>query len=102
MPKNAARGPSGRKASRRATGKTKKKSVKSRAILGSKRKLARFGKEQKKGHKGISTHYISRSRAINNLQLSLNDFRRLCILKGIYPRDPEGLKKPYRTAKIGF
>ena len=48
MPKNAARGPSGRKASRRATGKTKKKSVKSRAILGSKRKLARFGKEQKK------------------------------------------------------
>ena len=55
-------------------------------------KRVRFGQEQKKGHKGISTHYISRSRAINNLQLSLNDFVDYCILKGIYPRDPEGLK----------
>ena len=90
MPKNA-RGPSGRKASRRAVGKTKKKSVKSRAILGSNKNF--LWEEQKKGTRGF-LHYISRSRAINNLQLSLNDFRRLCILKGIYPRDPDGLKKP--------
>ena len=50
--------PVGAKASRRATGKTKKKSVKSRAILGSNRKLSRFGKEQKKGTKDFYTLYF--------------------------------------------
>ena len=91
---NHGRGPSQRKSSRRVAGRVKKKSVKSRAILGSTRRLATFGKEQKKGYRGISSHYMSRTRAVNNLQITLKDFRRLCILKGIYPRDPDGLKKP--------
>jgi len=78
------------KGSRRAKGKLKLKSIKSKKILGSNRRLSRFGKEQKKGHRGIATHFITRSKAISSLQISINDFRRLCVLKGIYPRDPPG------------
>ena len=52
----------------------------------------------KQGKKGPSTKYISRAKAIRKLQLSLKDFRRLCILKGVYPREPpKRLKKHSRT-----
>lgn len=52
----------------------------------------------KPGKRGEVTRYISRAKAIRKLQLSLKDFRRLCILKGVYPREaPKKLKKNNRT-----
>jgi len=48
---------------------------------------------KKKFQSGAATQYISRKKACKRLQLSLADFRRLCIFKGIYPRQPENKKK---------
>lgn len=42
----------------------------------------------KKGVKGEASQYLTRSNAIRALQVSFKDFRKLCILKGIYPRMP--------------
>lgn len=47
-----------------------------------------MGKKIKKGTKGEASQYLTRSNAIRQMQLSLQDFRRICILKGIYPREP--------------
>ena len=47
-----------------------------------------MGKRIKKGVKGEASQYKTRSNAIRDLQISLQDFRRLCIIKGIYPREP--------------
>ena len=46
-----------------------------------------IGKAKKKV--GSQGRYTTRTMAIRRLQVSLKDFRRLCILKGIYPREPK-------------
>jgi len=51
------------------------------------------GVQKKKFERGSATNYITRNKARKKLQLSLADFRRLCILKGIYPHEPKNKKK---------
>lgn len=48
-------------------------------------------KERRK--KGTVKAYVSRAVAIKKLQVSLADFRRLCILKGVYPVEPKNKSK---------
>lgn len=48
---------------------------------------------KKKNTSGNSRNFITRSQAVRKLQVSLADFRRLCIFKGIYPREPKNKKK---------
>lgn len=52
-----------------------------------------MGKKIKKDEKGQVSNYISRASAVRKLQINLSDFRKLCILKGIYPREPKNKKK---------
>ncbi|KAF5355959.1 hypothetical protein D9756_003910 [Leucocoprinus leucothites] len=52
-----------------------------------------MGRIKQKGKAGAAKAYITRSSAVKKLQCSLADFRRLCILKGIFPREPKNRKK---------
>ena len=66
-------------------------------------KRAKLGKRLKEGQEGACTHYITRAQALTKLQISLADFRRMCILKGVYPRQParmlQGADKTYYHVK---
>lgn len=42
----------------------------------------KMGRLKQKGKAGAAKAYITRSAAVKKLQISLADFRRLCILKG--------------------
>ena len=48
---------------------------------------------RRKATSGAATAYMSRNQALKKLQLRLADFRRICILKGIYPHEPRHVKK---------
>nr|OQO20409.1 hypothetical protein B0A51_11032 [Rachicladosporium sp. CCFEE 5018] len=57
-----------------------------------------MGKIKKKGTSGNAKNYLSRSQAVRKLQISLPDFRRLCIFKGIYPREPRSKKRVSKSS----
>ncbi|KAI0079599.1 hypothetical protein K474DRAFT_1591795 [Panus rudis PR-1116 ss-1] len=59
---------------------------------------------KQKGKAGAAKAYMTRSAAVKKLQCSLADFRRLCILKGIFPREPKNKKKANKgsTAPTNF
>ncbi|PKI79165.1 hypothetical protein CRG98_000457 [Punica granatum] len=42
-----------------------------------------------KKKEGNAARYITRSQAVKQLQVNLPTFRRLCILKGVFPREPK-------------
>ncbi|KAF2402981.1 hypothetical protein EJ06DRAFT_489685 [Trichodelitschia bisporula] len=57
-----------------------------------------MAKIKKKGASGQAKNYITRTQAVRKLQISLQDFRRLCIFKGIHPREPRNKKKVSKKA----
>jgi len=71
--------------------KIKEMGGKKNKVNGTGKVLAKSKLKMKKGVSKGSTasRYVTRNEALNKLQLKLADFRRLCILKGIHPREPK-------------
>ena len=59
-----------------------------------------MGKKLEKLKQGQATKYLSRNQAIKKLQISLKQFRKLCILKGIYPVEPLNNKIKKKSTKL--
>ena len=57
-----------------------------------------MGQIRKRGEAGQAKNYITRSQAIKKLQISLPDFRKLLIFRGIYPREPANRKKVSKSS----
>ncbi|TNJ26567.1 Pescadillo cell cycle regulator [Giardia muris] len=52
-----------------------------------------------KGPDGPEERFITRNRACRKLQLTLSDFKRVCILKGVYPQVPS---RPYAGTRTAY
>jgi len=83
----------------RIKGKKKPKSIKvaAHSRMGSTRKLSRLGKKKSKNLSSVDYTFIGRSTVLRRLQISIKDFRRLCILKGVYPREPRRAPRKKRN-----
>lgn len=56
-----------------------------------------MGKLKKRGQEGEATQFVTKGKAMRRLQVTPHQFHRLCILKGIFPRDPKKRKDQTKT-----
>ncbi|PFH54627.1 hypothetical protein AMATHDRAFT_134859 [Amanita thiersii Skay4041] len=59
-----------------------------------------MGRLKQKGKAGAAKAYVTRTAAVRKLQCSLADFRRLCILKGVFPREPRNKRRANKGSSV--